>query len=69
MQWSQKRGKKKIELTPNSHLEPITQDIPQQTPRDEELNNLMEEMDIDKNPNKRKTPTPSEENQNQEEYQ
>ena len=47
MQWSQKRGKKKIELTPNSHLEPITQDIPQQTPRDEELNNIIEEMDIE----------------------
>ena len=36
----------KVDLTPNS--QPITQDTPQQTPRDEQLNNLIEEMKIEK---------------------
>ena len=57
-----KREESKIDLTPNSQPEPITQDTPQQTPRDEKLNNLTEAEEIEmKNPNKRKTPTPSEE--------
>ena len=38
----------KVDLTPNSQPEPITQDTPQQTPRDEQLNNLIEEMKIEK---------------------
>ena len=38
----------KVDLTPNSQPEPITQDTPQQTPRDEQLNNLIEEMKIGK---------------------
>ena len=65
---TQKEERKK-ELTPNSQPEPITQDTPQQTPRDEELNNLIEEMDIENTPNKRKTPTPFEDNQNQEDQE
>ena len=40
------KEKIKIDLTPNSQPELITQDTPQQTPRVEELNNLIEEMDI-----------------------
>ena len=59
----------KIDLTPNSQPEPITQDTPQQTPRDEQLNNLIEEMEIEKKTNKRKPPTPSEETQNQEDQE
>ena len=35
----------KIDLTPNSQPELITQYTPQQTPRVEELNNLIEEID------------------------
>ena len=42
-----KKEKRKIELTPNSQAKPITQDTPQQTPRDEELNNIIEKMDIE----------------------
>ena len=64
-----KKEERKIALTPNSQPEPITQDISQQTPRNEELNNLADEMDIEKTPNKRKTPTPSEENQKQEDQE
>ena len=60
------KEKIKIDRTPNSQPELITQDTSQQTPRVEELNNLIEQMDIGKPTNKRKTPTPSEENQNQE---
>ena len=60
---------KKLYLTPNSQPEPITQDTPQLTPKDEQLNNLIEEMEIEKNPNKRKTPPPSEEIQNQEDQE
>ena len=48
-------------LSLNSQLEPITQDITQPTSRVEDLNNLIDEMDIEKTPNKRKTPTPSSE--------
>ena len=58
-----------MHLTPNSQLEPITQDTPQQTPRVEELNNLIDEMDIEKTPNKRKAPTSSEEKQDQEDQE
>ena len=54
-----------INLTPNSQPELITQDTPQPTPRVAELNDLIEEMDIEKNPNKRKAPTQSNEDQNQ----
>ena len=36
----------KIDLTSKSQPELIIQDNPQQTPRVEELNNLIEEMDI-----------------------
>ena len=64
-----KREESKIDLTPNSQPEPITQDTPQQTPRDEQLNNLIEEMEIEKKTNKRKPPTPSEETQNQEDQE
>ena len=64
-----KKKERKIDLTPNSQLEPITQDTPQQTPRDEQLNNLIEEIEIEKSPNKRKTPTSSEEIQNQEDQE
>ena len=64
-----KKEERKIALTPNSQPESITQNISQQTPRNEELNNLADEMDIEKTPNKRKTPTPSEENQNQEDQE
>ena len=59
----------KMDLTPHSQLELITQDTPQQTPRVEKLNSLIEEMDIEKTPNKRETPTPSEESQNQEDQE
>ena len=48
-------------LTPNSQPELITQDTPQPSSRVEELNNLIDRMDIEKNPNKRKAPTPSNE--------
>ena len=58
-----------MHLTPNSQPEPITQDTPQQTPRVEELNNLIDEMDIEKPPNKRKAPTSSEEKQDQEDQE
>ena len=59
----------KMDLTPHSQPELITQDTPQQTPRVEKLNSLIEEMDIEKTPNKRETPTPSEESQNQEDQE
>jgi len=36
-------------LTPNSQPELITQDTPQPSPRVEELNSLIDEMDIKKN--------------------
>ena len=54
----------KMDITPHSQPELITQDTPQQTPRVEELNSLIEEMDIEKTLNKRKAPTSSEESQN-----
>ena len=63
-----KKKERKIDLTPNSQPEPITQDTPQ-TLRDEQLNNLIEEMEIEKKPNKRKTPTPFKETQNQEDQE
>ena len=44
------KGEIKRNLTPNSQPELITQDTPQQTLRVEELNNLIEAMDIEKNP-------------------
>ena len=37
-------------LSLNSQLEPITQDITQPTSRVEDLNNLIDEMDIEKTP-------------------
>ena len=37
-----------INLTPNSQPELITQDTPQPTPRVAELNDIIEEMDIEK---------------------
>ena len=55
-----------VNLTPNSQPEMITQDTPQQPPRVEELNNLINEMDIEMTLNKRKAPKPSEETQNRE---
>ena len=45
-----KKKERNIALKPNSQPEPITQDTPQQTSRDEELNNLTEEIDIEKTP-------------------
>ena len=60
-----KNNEQQISLTPNSQPELITQDTPQLSPRVEELNDLIEEMDIKKNHNKRKSPTPSHESQNQ----
>ena len=60
---------RKLDLTPNSQPEPITQDTLQLTPRAVQLNNLIEEMEIEKKPNKRKTPSPSEETQNQEDQE
>ena len=60
-----KKGEELVNLTLNSQLELITQDRSQQPPRVEELNNLIDEMDIEKTPNKRKAPTPPEETQNQ----
>ena len=47
------KEKIKIDITPNLQPDLITQDTPQQTPRVEELNNLIEEVDIEKTPNKR----------------
>jgi len=64
-----KNNNSTMHLTPNSQPEPITQDTPQQTPRVEELNNLIDEMDIEKSPNKRKAPTSSEEKQDQEDQE
>ena len=60
------KGEQQVNLTSNSQPELITQDTPQQPPRFEEPNNLIDEIDIEKIPNKRKAPTPSEEIQNQE---
>ena len=51
-------------LTPSSQPELITQGTPQLSPRVVELNDLIQEMDIEKTPNKRKVPTPSNEDQN-----
>ena len=57
--------KEKTNLTPISPTEPITQS-PQPTPQVVEINNLADDMDIEKSPNKRKAPT-SNEKENQEE--
>ena len=43
-------------LTPNSQPELFTQDTPQPSPRVEELNNLIDEMNIEKNPQSRESP-------------
>ena len=43
-------NKQQISLSPNSQLELITQDTPQPSPRVVELNDLIEEMDIEKTP-------------------
>ena len=51
-------------LALKSQPEPITQDSPHPTPQIEDLNNLIEEIDIEKTPNKRNTPTPSNETEN-----
>ena len=53
-------------LTLNSQPELITQDTTQPSTRVEELNYLIEEINVEKNPNLRNAPTPSNENQNQE---
>ena len=47
-----------------SPLDPITQS-PQSTPQVDELNNLIDDIDIEKSPNKQKAPTPSNENQDE----
>ena len=60
-----KNNEQKISLTPNSQPELITQDTPPPSPRVAELNDLIEEMDIEKKHNKRKAPTPSNKDQNQ----
>ena len=57
--------KEKTNLTPISPIEPITQSS-QPTPQVDEINNLTDDMDIEKSPNKRNAPTPSNENENQE---
>ena len=44
-----KKEEIKLDLTPNLQQESITEDTPQQTLRDEQLNNLIEEMEIEKN--------------------
>ena len=59
----------KMDITPNSQPELITQDTPQQSPRVDELNSLIDDMDIEKTPNKRKAPTPSDGSQNQEDQE
>ena len=64
-----KKDESKMNITPHSQPELITKDTPQQTPRVEELNNLIDEMDIEKTPNKRKAPTSSEEKQDQEDQE
>ena len=64
-----KNDESKMDITPHSQPELITQDTPQQTPRVEELNSLIDEMDIEKTPNKRKAPSSSEESQNQEDQE
>ena len=56
-------------LSPMSQLEPITQDSPHLTPPVEDLNDLIEEMEIEKTPKKRKAPKPSNETENQNETQ
>ena len=63
-----KAEENRMNLTPNSQPELITQDTPQPSPRVEELNSLIDEMDIKKTLNKREAPTPSNETeiQNQE---
>ena len=43
-------------LTPNSQPELFTQDTSQPSPRVEELNNLIDEMDIEKNPQTKESP-------------
>ena len=49
-------------LTPTNSPEIITQS-PNPTLQQDELNNISEDMDIEKSPNKRKAPTPSNENE------
>ena len=44
-----KAEENRMNLTPNSQPELITQDTPQPSPRVEELNSLIDEMDIKKN--------------------
>ena len=58
--------KEKTNLTPISPTEPITQS-PHPTPQVEKINNLTDDMEIEKSPNKRNAPTPSNENEDQEE--
>ena len=52
-------------LNPMSEPEYITKNSPHSTPQVEDLNNLIEEIDIEKTPNKRKDPTPSNETESQ----
>ena len=49
-------------LTPTNSPKIITQS-PNPTIQQDELNNISEDMDIEKSPNKRKAPTPSNENE------
>ena len=49
-------------LTPTNSPELITQS-PNPIIQQDELNNISEDMDIEKSPNKRKAPTPSNENE------
>ena len=51
-------------LTSNSQPELITQNTSQPSPRVVEFNNLIDEIDIEKNFYKRKDPTPSNEKEN-----
>ena len=57
--------KGKTNLTPISPTAPITQS-PQPSTQVDDINNLTEDMNIERTPNKRKAPTPSNENENQE---
>ena len=51
-------------LTPTSQPEQTTQEPPQSTLRVEDLNNLIEEMVIEKTLDKKKAPKPSSESEN-----